>query len=39
VKLQTANTFFNASIAQDALGFKGGGLDEAIRKTVKVSIG
>jgi len=39
VKLQTANTYFDAAIAQNALGFKGGGLDEAIQKTVKASLG
>lgn len=38
IHLQTANTFFDASVAQTALGFNGGGLDEAIRKTVKACI-
>ena len=38
VKLQTADTFFDASVTQEALGFKGGGLDDAIRKTVEASI-
>lgn len=35
VKLQTANTFFDASIAQKELGFASGDLDEALQKTVK----
>ncbi|MPM13785.1 hypothetical protein SDC9_60144 [bioreactor metagenome] len=35
VKLQTANTFFDASIAQKELGFGTGNLDEALQKTVK----
>lgn len=38
VKSQTAETYFDASIAQNALGFSGGGLDNAIRKTVIASI-
>lgn len=38
VKLQTADTFFDASIAQKALRFSGGGLEGAIRKTVIASI-
>ncbi|MEA5077254.1 MAG: NAD(P)H-binding protein [Anaerolineaceae bacterium] len=35
VKLQTANTFFDASIAQKELGFGTGNLDEALQKTIK----
>jgi len=35
VKLQTANTFFDASIAQKELGFGTGNLDEALQRTVK----
>ena len=35
IKLQTAMTFFDPQPAQEALGFSGGGLDEAIRKTVE----
>lgn len=35
VKLQTANTFFDATIAQKELGFGSGNLDEALQKTVK----
>lgn len=35
VKLQTANTFFDATIAQKELGFGTGNLDEALQKTIK----
>lgn len=34
VKIQTANTFFDASIAQKELGFGSGNLDEALQKTI-----
>jgi hypothetical protein len=35
IKLQTAMTFFDSEPAHLALGFSGGGLDEALEKTVE----
>ena len=34
IKLQTAKTFFDPTLARNALGFGSGGIDEALRKTV-----
>jgi Nucleoside-diphosphate-sugar epimerases len=35
IKLQTALTFFDPAPAQQALGFSGGGLEEAFKKTIE----
>lgn len=35
LKLQTCETFFDPSVAQKALGFAGGGLDEAFKETIR----
>jgi nucleoside-diphosphate-sugar epimerase len=35
IKLQTRETFFDPNFAQAALGFSGGGLDEAFEETIK----
>jgi hypothetical protein len=35
IKLQTAMTFFDPLPSQQALGFSGGGLENALKKTIE----